>query len=102
MVYEAMQRLRFEAFLESLDHDEKEGLELAVLDMIESFPDQEFVDWLEKPEMEAISESYETFIQELSKRSKTFAFWSMYIRMTGKFVYKMKILARKYRNDEGC
>ena len=62
-VYEAMQRHRFEAFLESLDHNEKEGLKLAVLDMIESFPDQEFVDWLEKPKMEAISESYETFIQ---------------------------------------
>ena len=44
MVYEAMQRLPFEAFLQSLDHDEKEGLELAVLDIIESFPDQEFVD----------------------------------------------------------
>ena len=57
-----MQHLRYEAFLESLDHDEKEGLELAVLDTIESFPDQEFVDWLEKPEMEAISESYQTFI----------------------------------------
>ena len=71
MVHEAMQHLRFEAFLETLDHDEKEGLELAVLDMIESFPDQEFVDWLENPEVEAISASYKTFIQALSKRSKT-------------------------------
>ena len=74
MVYEAMQRLRFEAFLESLDRDEKEGLELAVLDMIESFPDQEFVDRLEKPEMEAISESYETFIQDYQKDPKHLRF----------------------------
>ena len=42
--------------------------------MIESFPDQEFVDWLEKPEMEAISESYETFIQELQKDPKHLRF----------------------------
>ena len=70
MVYEAMQRLRFEAFLESLDHDQKEGLELAVLDMIESFPDQEFVNWLENPEMEAISESNKTFIKNYQKDPK--------------------------------
>ena len=87
LVYEAMQRLRFEAFMESLDDDEKEGIELAVFNMMDSFPDDEFLDYLERPEIEAISESYEMFIQESSEKSKTFAFWSMYIRMTGTLVY---------------
>lgn len=82
-----MQRLRFEAFMESLDDDEKEGIELAVFNMMDSFPDDEFLDYLERPEIEAISESYEMFIQESSEKSKTFAFWSMYIRMTGTLVY---------------
>lgn len=82
-----MQRLRFEAFMESLDDDEKEGIELAVFNMMDSFPDEEFLDYLERPEIEAISEGYEMFIQESSEKSKTFAFWSMYIRMTGTLVY---------------
>jgi hypothetical protein len=82
-----MQRLRFEAFMESLDDDEKEGIELAVFNMMDSFPDDEFLDYLERPEIEAISESYEMFIQESSEKSKTFAFWSMYIRMTGTLIY---------------
>ena len=82
-----MPRLRFEAFMESLDDDEKEGIELAVFNMMDSFPDDEFLDYLERPEIEAISESYEMFIQESSEKSKTFAFWSMSIRMTGTLVY---------------
>ena len=82
-----MQCLRFEAFMESLDDDEKEGIELAVFNMMDSFPDDEFLDYLERPEIEAISESYEMFIQESSEKSKTFAFWSMYIRMTGTLIY---------------
>ena len=82
-----MPHLRFEAFMESLDDDEKEGIELAVFNMMDSFPDDEFLDYLERPEIEAISESYEMFIQESSEKSKTFAFWSMYIRMTGTLVY---------------
>lgn len=82
-----MQRLKFEAFMESLDDDEKEGIELAVFNMMDSFPDEEFLDYLERPEIEAISEGYEMFIQESSEKSKTFAFWSMYIRMTGTLVY---------------
>jgi hypothetical protein len=48
-----MQRLRFEAFMESLDDDEKEGIELAVFNMMDSFPDDEFLDYLERPEIEA-------------------------------------------------
>lgn len=78
-----MQHLRFEAFLESLDDDEKEGIKDVVFNMMDSFPDEAFLDYLERPEIEAIHESYERFIEESSKKSKTFEFWSMYIRMTG-------------------
>jgi hypothetical protein len=65
----------------------RKTFELAVFNMMDSFPDEEFLDYLERPEIEAISESYEMFIQESSEKSKTFAFWSMYIRMTHTLVY---------------
>ncbi|CAB4001142.1 Hypothetical predicted protein [Paramuricea clavata] len=60
--------------MESLDDDEKEGIELAVFNMMDSFPDDEFLDYLERPEIEAIGESYKMFIQESSVKSKTFIF----------------------------
>jgi hypothetical protein len=65
----------------------RKTFELAVFNMMDSFPDEEFLDYLERSEIEAISESYEMFIQESSEKSKTFAFWSMYIRMTHTLVY---------------
>ena len=78
-----MERLRFEAFLDSIDDDEKEGIRMIISDMKDYFPGERFKDNLESPEVETICESYEMFIEESSKKSRTFAFWSMYIKMTG-------------------
>lgn len=91
LVYEAMERLRFEAFLDSIDDDEREGIHMLILDMMDSFPEEVFVDNLERPEIEAICESYETFTQDSSQKSRTFAFWSMYIRMTGNIIVQTKM-----------
>ena len=91
LVYEAMERLRFEAFLDSIDDDEREGIHMLILDMMDSFPEEVFVDNLERPEIEAICESYEMFIQDSSQKSRPFAFWSMYIRMTGNTIVETKI-----------
>ena len=91
LVYEAMDRLRFEAFLDSIDDDEREGILIIVLNMMDSFPGEAFVNNLERPEIEAICKSYEMFIQESSQKSRTFAFWSMYIRMTGNTIIKTKM-----------
>ena len=49
LVYEAMERLRFEAFLDSIDDDEREGIHMLILDMMDSFPEELFVDNLERP-----------------------------------------------------
>ena len=78
-----MERLRFDAFLDSLDEIEKEDINSTALDKMDSFPSETFVDFSERPEVQAILLSYERFIQESSQRSSTFAFWSMYIRMAG-------------------
>lgn len=44
---------------------------------------------LDRPEMQKIVESYELFIADSSSKSRTFAFWSMYIKMAGNFYYKL-------------
>ncbi len=85
-VYEAIQRLRFEAFLDSLEDDEREGINSLLLDIMDSFPGNEFLEYVEGPVIEAITERYEQFICNSSQKSTTFAFWSMYLRMTGKGV----------------
>ena len=86
IVYEAMQRLRFEAFLESLTDDKKEDriMEL-VSDMSDAFPDKTFHSLIESPVFEEITNEYEGFILDASSKSRTFAFWSMYIKMMGEF-----------------
>jgi hypothetical protein len=86
IVYEAMQRLRFEAFLENLTDGEKEDriMEL-VSDMSDAFPDKTFHSLVECPVFEEIANEYERFIIDASSKSRTFAFWTMYIKMTGEF-----------------
>ncbi len=81
LIYEAMERLRFEAFLDSMDDDEKGGINMIVLEMMDSFPRETFINDLDRPEIEAICESYEKFIQDSSQKSRTFAFRTMYINM---------------------
>lgn len=81
-MYEAMERLRFEAFLDTLDENKKQYITSAVSGITDCFPDQTFVDSLEYPEMTMIYESYDSFIQESCKKSRTFAFWTMSIKMT--------------------
>lgn len=82
-MHEAMERLWFEAFLESLDDNERRSINLVVSEMMESFPESAFFGFIESPEIEAICQNYESFVQNESAKSRTFAFWSMYLRMTG-------------------
>ena len=81
-----MQRLRFEAFLENLTDGEKEDriMEL-VSDMSDAFPDKTFHYLVECPVFEEIANEYERFIIDASSKSRTFSFWTMYIKMTGEF-----------------
>lgn len=84
ILYEALQRLRFEAYLDDLE-EEKDGRIMAFLcEMSNSFPDKGFRDCIESELFEEICEEYENFIQNASSKSRTFAFWSMYIKMIGK------------------
>ena len=83
VVYEAMEQLRFESYLDSLDEEEKDAIVSAVSKAMDLFPSEEFHDFLGCPEMEKIYENYNNFIKESWEKSRTFAFWTMYIKMTG-------------------
>ena len=82
-MFEAMERLRFEAFMDTLDEENQEHICASVQKVMSCFPEQEFVNSLHSSEIETIARLYQSFIEKSSEKSKTFAFWSMYIRMIG-------------------
>ena len=87
ILYESLQRLRFQAFLDDLE-EEKEGRIMEFLcEMSDSFPEKNFRDRVESQVFEEICDEYENFILDASVKSRTFSFWSMYIKMMGKYTF---------------
>ena len=85
ILYEAMQRLRFDAFFDQLDEVKQERFVSFMEEMSNSFRER-FHEYTENPVMEEIHNQYQDYILESSRRSRTFSFWSMYIKMAGKTV----------------
>ena len=83
IMHEAFQRLRFDTFMDSLDVNEQEKIRTFVESMGDGFPTQQYKDKLSSQEFETICDKYESFVEETSQKSKTFAFWSIYLKMTG-------------------
>ena len=63
LVFEAMERLCFKAFLDALDDDEQESIYIAILDLMDFFAEGTFVNCMQSPQIEAIVGSYEEFIE---------------------------------------
>ena len=82
-MYEAMQRLQVEAFLESLDEVERVNTVDFILCMSESFPDDPFHEYVKCPVFQELCDTFNRFVMASSSKSRLFAFWSMYIRMIG-------------------
>ncbi|CAB4001806.1 Hypothetical predicted protein, partial [Paramuricea clavata] len=82
-MYEALQRLRFEEFLDTLDDESQEDISSFVETMKKAFEEDQLREYINSEQMEQLCERYEAFIVESSARSLTFAYWSMYIQMTG-------------------
>ena len=81
---QALQHLRLEAFLDYVG--ENNEMTSFTNNMAGSFlEDKSIMSEIERPEMQQILKSYELFIAESCSKSRTFAFWSMYIKMTGNF-----------------
>ena len=87
ILYEAIERLRFEAFIDQLEGEEKECLPSFLNDMVDVFPKEEFREYVTSTHFQEVFEEYERFVLESYSRSRTFAFWTMYIRMTGTVLY---------------
>ena len=82
-----MQRLRLEAFLDTLDEDILDGIRSFIADMSDSIFDEGVQGCVESRQFHDLVHHYESFIAEMSAKSKTFAYWSMYIKMTGKALF---------------
>lgn len=84
ILYEALQRLRFEAFMETLDDEIREYIQSIVQAAGNSFFEDQLNVFIENEQFADLLDRYDTFIAESSAKSKTFAYWSIYIRMAGK------------------
>ena len=55
--------------------------------MSDSLPEKNFRDRVESQVFEEIYDEYEKSILDASVKSRTLAFWSLYIKMTGKYTF---------------
>lgn len=85
-MYEALERLRFQVYLDSLAEKDREDISSFIESMASSFPQEMFLsDYVKSPTMQQILESYELFVDDMCNKSRTFSFWSMYIKMAGAY-----------------
>ena len=81
ILYEALNRLRFGTFLESLSTEDEEKTKQLIYRLHESFPSPLFEQLLATPEMTDIVNGYCQFISENSAKCLTFHFFSSYCCM---------------------
>ena len=83
-MYEALQRLRFEEFLDMHDDESQEDISSFVGSMKKVFEEEDQPhEYINSVLMEQLCEHYEAFISESSAKLLTFAYWSMYIKTIG-------------------
>ena len=83
-VYEALECLRFETFLDTLEEESREHILSLTMDLRDSFNEGKFHEYLESQPFNELFLEYEKFVAKSSGKSKTFAYWSMYMKMAGK------------------
>ena len=71
--------------METLDDESRDSIYLLIMDLEDSFFEDGLHDRIASQEFENLFVQYETFITEASAKSKTFAYWSMYLKLIGKF-----------------
>ena len=81
IIYEAMERLRFQAFEKSLPTTENRPLHAIGISVQEDSEREMFVDICTSNIVTDAKTKYELFIKKRSKENPLFAFWSKYIDM---------------------
>ena len=82
IIYEAMQRLRLEAFEKSLPTNEKAVLESTKLNMMQQFSETDaFWDMSNGDDVIEMIQNYEQFVKKRREEDPSFSFSSKYIEM---------------------
>ena len=84
IIHEALDRIRFQIFLNSLFPEETNNINGEVPTLKNLFPSREFENLLEQHAFRDIMMRYGVFIETKKKTCPTFAFWSSYIDISGK------------------
>ena len=70
-----------------LDEEYQESIFSLIMTMQDFFNESRFEECIKSQLFDDIVIKYETFVAESSTKSKTFAYWNMYIKMAGKNVF---------------
>ena len=98
-MYEALERLRFEAFLDGLDEEYRASVFSLIMTVQDSFTEGRLQELVDCELLHDLTLKYDTFVASSSAESKTFAYWSMYIKLTGKSVFSSSSLNHIFNND---
>lgn len=74
---------RFQCFMDNCSPEHASEIESLLCKFRDAFPNEEFHDYLESPELKEMIKEYEKFNEMASKKFPTFALWSTYIEITG-------------------
>lgn len=80
---EALHRLRFQAFLDSVSDEESANIYSVVYDLLNNFPNEDFQEKLTAEPFSEILDKYEDFVVQESECNPTFSLWSTYLEMIG-------------------
>lgn len=80
LMCEALQSLRWQAYLDSLAADDREAAMETATDLQTAFPGEEFDNLIMSEKFLKVKTGYENFIKD-NTTNKTFHFWSTYISM---------------------
>lgn len=83
IMFEALERLRFQAFYESVTPSEQDEIMLLITGMRERFPDADFATGMSSETLLDLFKRYEQFVDTWNGKDPTFSLWSSYISMTG-------------------
>ena len=81
IVSEAMQRLRFQQFLDSLSEEDSQAIFNLITRLQAAYPSSEYCKIVEGSEFMKMMTMYDEFISAESLLNSNFAFWSSYIEM---------------------
>ena len=81
LIYEAMQRMRFEAFKKSLESSASSQFDSVGTSVLEDSERKLFTEICTSKQVNDVKMAYDIFVEKQSEENPTFALWSKYIDM---------------------